>query len=191
MNKKNFYFSRFCKIWLKFIIELQVFHSLLSRIKAIQCWRKEGEGKRRQGGKIREAAFRYQQRHRWGVGNRKAGGWKRLRPVVSPRTAATLPRSLSAEAVPLSLSSAHLRGSSADFPARFPPFDSPFELRAAKSSHLESQWNGIKTENWRGETFEVEPIVTRLHSLEKKVIRRGISLREIFTKKGKIGKKMW
>lgn len=39
----------------------------------------------------------------------------------------------------LSLSSAHLRGSSADFPARFPPFDSPFELRAAKSSHLESQ----------------------------------------------------
>lgn len=101
-EKLNFYFSRFCKIWLKFIIELQVFHSLLSRIKAIQCWRRERE-KRRQGGKIREAAFRYQQRHRWGVGNRKAGGWKRLRPVVSPRTAATLPRSLSGETVPLSL----------------------------------------------------------------------------------------
>lgn len=157
------------KILLKFIRDHQatvrVFHSLRfisNKSYPILEERKKGKEENK-GGCISLSAATP-----WGVGNRKAGGWKRLRPVVSPRTAATLPRSLPGR--PPCLSPAHLHflhQSSAHFPARFPFRFVPLSCARPNFSPRIPVKRNIKTLEERS-INEAERIVIRLHPLEKK-----------------------
>lgn len=164
------------KILLKFIRDHQatvrVFHSLRfisNKSYPILEERKKGKEENK-GGCISLSAATP-----WGVGNRKAGGWKRLRPVVSPRTAATLPRSLPGR--PPCLSPAHLHflhQSSAHFPARFPFRFVPLSCARPNFSPRIPVKRNIKTLEERS-INEAEPIVIRLHPWRRN--RGGIFIR--------------